>query len=56
MSFERERAWETRRTLEGDRKTLTAPLVAKGQELADAVVALATPEQQASAGSLYCPR
>ena len=51
LSYERERAWETRRTLEGDRKKLTAPLVAKGQELADAVVALKTPEQQASAGN-----
>ena len=55
LSYERERAWETRRTLEGDRKTLTAPLVAKGQELADAVVALRTPEQQASAGNYSAP-
>ena len=51
LSYERERAWETRRTLEGDRKTLTAPLVARGQVLADAVIALKTPEQQASAGN-----
>ena len=55
LSFERERAWETRRTLEGDRKKLTAPLVAKGQELADAAIALATPEQQASAGAYTAP-
>jgi uncharacterized membrane protein YphA (DoxX/SURF4 family) len=55
MSFERERAWEARRTLEGDRRKLTAPLVGKGQELADAVVALATPEQQASAGAYSRP-
>src|SRR5208337_4598989 len=55
LSYERERAWEARRTLEGDRKTLTAPLVAKGQELADAVVALRTPEQQASAGNCSAP-
>ncbi len=55
LAYERERAWETRRTLEGDRKTLTAPLVAKGQELADAVVALRTPEQQASAGNYSAP-
>ncbi len=54
LSYERERAWETRRTLEGDRRKLTAPLIAKGQELADAVVAKKTPEQQASAGN-YSP-
>ena len=54
-AYERERAWETRWTLEGDRKKLTAPLVAKGQELADAVVALKTPEQQASAGDYSAP-
>ena len=54
LSYERERAWETRRTLEGDRRKLTEPLVAKGQELTDAVVAKKTPEQQASAGN-YAP-
>jgi uncharacterized membrane protein YphA (DoxX/SURF4 family) len=54
MSFERERSWETRRSLEGDRRKLTAPILAQGQGLADAVVALATPEQQASAGA-YSP-
>ncbi len=54
MSFQRERAWESRRSLEGDRKTLTAPLVAKGHELEGAVVALATPEQQATARA-YTP-
>ena len=32
-----ERAWESRRTLEADRKKLTAPLVAQGEELAEAV-------------------
>jgi uncharacterized membrane protein YphA (DoxX/SURF4 family) len=55
LSYKRERAWETRRTLEGDRRKLTAPLIAKGQELADAVVALKTPEQQASAGNYTAP-
>ncbi len=55
LSYERERAWETRRTLEGDRRKLTAPLIAKGQELADAIVALKTPEQQASAGNYAAP-
>jgi uncharacterized membrane protein YphA (DoxX/SURF4 family) len=55
LSYERERAWETRRTLEGDGKKLTAPLLAKGQELTDAVVALRTEQQQASAGSYSAP-
>ena len=54
MAYERERAWESRRSLEGDRRTLTAPLVARTQQLTDAVVALKTPEQQASAGD-YSP-
>ena len=40
--------------LDGDRKKLTGPLSAQGQTLADAVAALATPEQQASAGT-YSP-
>ena len=55
LAYQRERAWETRRTLEGDRRKLTAPLIEKGQELADAVVALKTPEQQASAGNYSAP-
>jgi uncharacterized membrane protein YphA (DoxX/SURF4 family) len=54
MSYERERTWEARRSLEVDRKKLTGPLAARGQELADAVVALATPVQLASAGR-YLP-
>jgi len=54
MSFERERAWESRRSLEADRRKLTAPVLAKRQELADAAIAVASPEQQASAGS-YSP-
>jgi uncharacterized membrane protein YphA (DoxX/SURF4 family) len=54
LSFERERAWEARRALDADRRKLSAPLLEKGQELADAAKALATPEQQASAGA-YSP-
>jgi uncharacterized membrane protein YphA (DoxX/SURF4 family) len=53
-AYERERAWESRRSLEGDHKTLTGPLVAKGKETSDAVMALATPEQKATAGA-YSP-
>jgi uncharacterized membrane protein YphA (DoxX/SURF4 family) len=55
LSYERERAWETRRTLEADRKKLIAPLLAKGQELTDAVVALRAPGQQESAGDYSAP-
>jgi uncharacterized membrane protein YphA (DoxX/SURF4 family) len=54
ISFERERAWESRRSLETDRKALVAPLVARGEELQSAVVALATPEQKSSSGA-YTP-
>jgi uncharacterized membrane protein YphA (DoxX/SURF4 family) len=56
MSFERERAWESRRTLDGERRKLTGPLTAQGLALADAVAALATPEQQASVGTYSPPR
>jgi uncharacterized membrane protein YphA (DoxX/SURF4 family) len=55
MSFERERAWESRRSLDADQKTLTAPLVAKGQEIRDSVVALATPQPQATARAFAPP-
>lgn len=51
MSFERERAWESRKALDTDRKTLTAPLVEQGTALAEAVAGLATPEQRSSAGA-----
>jgi uncharacterized membrane protein YphA (DoxX/SURF4 family) len=54
MSFERERSWELRRSLETDRKSLIAPIIAQGNELKTAVVALATSEQQASSGA-YTP-
>lgn len=56
LAFERERAWESRRSLDGERKKLTGPLVAQGQVLSDAVAALATPEQQAAAGTFAPPR
>jgi uncharacterized membrane protein YphA (DoxX/SURF4 family) len=53
LAFELERAWESRRTLDGDRRKLTAPLVARGQELQDAVVAVATPEQKSTLATRY---
>ena len=54
LSYERERAWELRRQLDADRKKLTAPLLARGEELTKAVLGLATPEQHASSG-VYAP-
>jgi uncharacterized membrane protein YphA (DoxX/SURF4 family) len=55
MSFERERAWETRRSLDGERKKLTGPIVARAEELEAAVQAIATPEQKAAAGTYAAP-
>ncbi|MGC8641673.1 MAG: DoxX family protein [Isosphaeraceae bacterium] len=55
LSYERERTWESRRTLEADRKSLIAPIVAQEKDLESGVVALATPEQQASAGEYTRP-
>ncbi len=55
LSYERERAWETRRTLESDRRKLTEPLVTRTQALVDGVIGLKTPEQQASAGDYKAP-
>ncbi|WP_205678667.1 DoxX family protein [Aquisphaera insulae] len=50
LSYDLERAWDSRRSLETDRRTLTAPIVAQGETLAAAVTALATPEQVKAAG------
>jgi uncharacterized membrane protein YphA (DoxX/SURF4 family) len=56
LSYESERAWESRRSLDGDRRKLTAPLIAKGQELAEGAVALAMKEQRESAGAYSPPQ
>lgn len=53
LSFQRERAAEGRASLNADRRTLTAPLVERGEQLKAAVLALATPEQKAAARSRY---
>jgi uncharacterized membrane protein YphA (DoxX/SURF4 family) len=54
LSFERERAWESRQSLETDRRKLTGPLEEHGKVLADAVIGLATPDQKDNAGA-YSP-
>jgi len=51
MSFERERAWETRQALNAERKTLTGPIATQGDDLKSAVVGLATPDQKKAARS-----
>jgi uncharacterized membrane protein YphA (DoxX/SURF4 family) len=55
MSFQLERAWEARRSMEADRRSLIAPLVEQGKTLRDAVANLATSDQLASAGSVSRP-
>jgi uncharacterized membrane protein YphA (DoxX/SURF4 family) len=49
LSYERERAWETRRTLDADRRALIAPLVERNKALREAVAKLATDEQREAA-------
>jgi uncharacterized membrane protein YphA (DoxX/SURF4 family) len=56
LSYERERAWESRRKLDADRKKLIATLLARGEDLTKAVLGLATPQQQASSGIYEPPR
>ncbi|MDG3002948.1 DoxX family protein [Paludisphaera mucosa] len=46
MSFQLERAWDARKTLDGEKKTLTAPIVAQGEDLKAAVIGLATSDQK----------
>ena len=50
LSYQKERAWDARRGLEADRRSLIAPLVERQKELRDAVAKLATPDQIKSAG------
>jgi uncharacterized membrane protein YphA (DoxX/SURF4 family) len=52
LSFQLERAWDARRSLDADRRALTAPLVERGHTLRAAVEALATADQLDSAGSV----
>ncbi len=42
LSFETERAWDARRSVEADRRTLIEPLVARGKALRESVAKLAT--------------
>ena len=57
LSFQKERAQDARRALEGDRRSLLAPIAIDQQKiLREAVVKLATPEQLNSAVAPSVPR
>jgi uncharacterized membrane protein YphA (DoxX/SURF4 family) len=49
LSFERERAWESRRSVDADRRSLIAPLVGQENSMRDAVAKLATADQAKAA-------
>lgn len=53
LSFERERAADARKSLDGDRKTLVEPIVAQGEDLRSAVAELATPDQREAKKAAY---
>ncbi|HZW29087.1 MAG TPA: DoxX family protein [Isosphaeraceae bacterium] len=50
LSFQLERAWDARRSLDADRRTLTGPLVQRGNLLRTEVEKLATSDQLATDG------
>ncbi len=52
LSYDQERAWDSRRSLESDRRELTKPILDQEKAFEDSLVALATPEQRKGAGSL----
>jgi uncharacterized membrane protein YphA (DoxX/SURF4 family) len=52
LSYQRERAWDARRSLDADRRTLTRPIVEHGTALiASVMTKLATPDQLKTAGA-----
>ncbi|WP_206107775.1 DoxX family protein [Paludisphaera rhizosphaerae] len=46
MSFEKERAWDARKELEGDRRKLTAPILEQAAALRADIIGKATPDQK----------
>jgi uncharacterized membrane protein YphA (DoxX/SURF4 family) len=56
VSFQKERAWEARRSLDADRRSLTQPLLEREKSLRDAVAQLAAADQLKSAGPAASPR
>ncbi len=55
LSYQRERANDARRGLEGDRRSLIAPLVERQKALREAIAKVALPEQSSSAGAARDP-
>jgi uncharacterized membrane protein YphA (DoxX/SURF4 family) len=55
IAFQRERAAEARRSVDADRRALTAPLIERGNALRGAIVKLATADQIMSAGAAPPP-
>jgi len=56
LSFQSERAWDARRGVDADRRSLTAPLLQRGKDLRDAVAKLASPELLKGWGAPSPPR
>jgi uncharacterized membrane protein YphA (DoxX/SURF4 family) len=50
LSFQKERAWDARRSVDADRRMLIQPLLAQEKALREAVVKLATADQVKTAG------
>ncbi len=51
LSYQHERAWDLRRSLDADRRTLTRPIIEHGTALVDGIAKLvATPDQHETAG------
>jgi uncharacterized membrane protein YphA (DoxX/SURF4 family) len=55
LSYQKERAWDARRSVDADRRSLIAPLLERGKELRDAVAKKATPEQHKTEGAASPP-
>ncbi len=51
LSFENERGWDARRTLDADRRGMIAPINERAKDMRDAVAKLATGEQVQAAGA-----
>jgi uncharacterized membrane protein YphA (DoxX/SURF4 family) len=51
LSYQRERAWDARRSLDADRRALTRPIIEHTTALIDSVTKLALPDQLKTAGA-----
>jgi len=55
LSYEKERAWDARRVLDADRRSLTQPLIEREKALREAVAKLATPDEINTSGASGSP-